>query len=176
MINHRISVASSWQELQKEISSVVAPIAADNDLALHAWGKDVDLSSFTSGAASKGKITLSEAFNSSLNPAVVSPHTIDSPSWRLLSGTVKGVYATRADAGFDGGSDDVWMAPGLSTGVSVECLIRISTDRRIPTRSDTGISPATSIASPISISPRDTRTRPLGSARTPTPTRSTNTW
>ena len=125
-INHRISIASNPKELQKQITHVVAPLAKQFNLALHAWGDDVDLSmvgcshvGVESSKPSAGRIVLSEAFNSSLIPAPVSPHTIESPAWRLLSGAVKGVYATRpgSDANEVEKAKEIWMAPSMSTGV-----------------------------------------------------------
>ena len=53
----------------------------------------------------------------SLNPAPISPYTIDSPAWRLLSGTTKGTYNSRP-VKEEGQSKMIQMAPSYSTGVS----------------------------------------------------------
>jgi len=55
----------------------------------------------------------------SLNPAAVSPHTIESAAWRLLSGTTKAVYSTRPEAKTDAieAKKMIQMAPTIDTGV-----------------------------------------------------------
>ena len=122
-VNHRISTASSVKELQGQLIDVLGPVAKENKLELHAFGKNVDLTSYGCphmdvAKASAGKLILSEAFNSSIDPARISPHKVDSPHWRLLSGAVKGVWQTRPTKNIDGRSEDVWMAPSSTTGVS----------------------------------------------------------
>ena len=54
-----------------------------------------------------------------LNPAPVSPHTVDSAAWRLLAGTSRGVYSTRPAAKTNEleALKTLQMAPSLSTGV-----------------------------------------------------------
>lgn len=127
IVNHRINLASSVAELQQQITDVIAPVASKLNLAVEAFGKEIQAHGhgchFSKDEGPKaGKVILNVAFNSSLDPAPVSPFTVDSPAWRLLSGTVKGVYATRPGAEeTEAGSDEIIMAPSISTGVSI-CL------------------------------------------------------
>lgn len=109
-INHRISLASSVEKLQERITGVLKPVAKEYKLDFEAFGDSI----FTEDK-SAGKLTLAPAWNSSLNPAPVSPYTADAPSWRLLAGTTKSVYASRPDNGKKW-SADVHMAPYLTTG------------------------------------------------------------
>ncbi|CAD6573047.1 MAG: hypothetical protein TREMPRED_000714 [Tremellales sp. Tagirdzhanova-0007] len=120
IVNHRISVASSVIELQEHLIDILSPMAVKMNLSMSAFGEEVKLRGCKAHMteAKAGKIILSEAFNSSLNPAPVSPHTIASPAWRLLSGTVKGVHATRSDAKNDivKARKQIQMAPGVFPG------------------------------------------------------------
>ncbi|WVQ72089.1 hypothetical protein IAR50_001634 [Cryptococcus sp. DSM 104548] len=131
IVNHRINIASSVAELQSHLIDIISPVAAKFNLAIDAFGKDIQTqhrgchsSSSSSGekGPKAGKIVLAEAFNSSLDPAPVSPFTIESPAWRLLSGTVKGVYATRPGHGVNATvveeekEKEIYMAPSISTG------------------------------------------------------------
>lgn len=66
VINHRINIASSVLELQDHLINVLAPVAKKHDLALEAFGHEVKLDAcHSSEAVKKGKVILSEAFNSS---------------------------------------------------------------------------------------------------------------
>ncbi|WWC71361.1 uncharacterized protein I206_105316 [Kwoniella pini CBS 10737] len=122
IVNHRISLASSVAELQQQLIDVISPVAHKLNLEVEAFGNDIqyhdchmhqDLS-----GPKVGKVILNVAFNSSLDPAPVSPFTVDSPAWRLLSGTVKGVYATRPEAKLSAEEAEktIIMAPSISTG------------------------------------------------------------
>ena len=138
-MNHRINLASSVTELQNHLVDVLSPVAGKYNLSLTAFGEDVEIKGckMHMTETKAGKVFLSEAFESSfvrsssqstrplnpdgrLEPAPISPHTIQSPAWRVLSGTVKGVYATRpeADLSEEDAKKTVIMAPMISTGVS----------------------------------------------------------
>jgi hypothetical protein len=54
--------------------------------------------------------SITATLTSSLNPAPISPYTIDSPAWRLLSGTTKGTYNSRP-VKEEGQSKMIQMAP-----------------------------------------------------------------
>ncbi|ORY35731.1 hypothetical protein BCR39DRAFT_511770 [Naematelia encephala] len=120
IVNHRISLAESVAELQKHLIDTLSPIAKHYNLSLEAFGKDVQLKGCHHQLtdAKAGKLILSEAFHSALDPAPVSPHSVDSAAWRLLSGAVKAVYSTRPDAKDDEleANKDIIMAPLISTG------------------------------------------------------------
>jgi hypothetical protein len=67
VINHRISLASSVEELQKQIASVLKPVAEKYNLALESFGTDIELDEcpLMAGKPKLGKVIVSEAFNSS---------------------------------------------------------------------------------------------------------------
>lgn len=109
-INHRISITSSVGELQTRMAKILKPVAEEHNLAFEAFGDNI-LDDIKDKA---GKLVIKAAWNSSLEPAPVSPYTTDSPAWRVLSGTIRGVYASRPGAK-DG--DEIYMAPFMSTGV-----------------------------------------------------------
>ncbi|KAK8854620.1 hypothetical protein IAR55_003359 [Kwoniella newhampshirensis] len=121
VVNHRISIASSVAELQHHLVNVIAPVASKLNLAVEAFGKEVNYadchSEFQAGPKA-GKVILSVAYNSSLDPAPVSPFTASDPAWKLLSGTVKSVYATRPgfNATEEEAKKEIFMAPSISTG------------------------------------------------------------
>ncbi|WVQ79778.1 hypothetical protein IAT38_001878 [Cryptococcus sp. DSM 104549] len=123
IVNHRISLASSVAELQQQLIDVILPVATKLDLEVEAFGKVVKphgchYSEAHLSGPKLGKVLLNVAHNSSLDPAPVSPFTVESPAWRLLSGTVKGVYATRpgADSSEAESAKTITMAPSISTG------------------------------------------------------------
>lgn len=71
-MNHRISVASNVEELQKRIIKVLGPTAAHLGLEVEAWGEKVDLTEYAAhqgchGQKSKtktGKLVIGVAWNS----------------------------------------------------------------------------------------------------------------
>lgn len=70
MVNHRISLAESVGELQQHLQKVLGPVAAKYNLALEAFGEDIELENCMGGSKKdkgpkKGKVILSEAFHSS---------------------------------------------------------------------------------------------------------------
>lgn len=116
-INHRISIASNVTELQERITGILAPVAKEHHLDFEAFGSDVHVNlDAESKPAAAGKLVISNAWNSSLNPAPVSPYTADAPAWRLLAGTTKGVYSTRKAYKDKEWSKEVHMAPFMTTG------------------------------------------------------------
>lgn len=108
VVDHRINADSSIAELQEQMIKVLTPLAKKLDLSFEAFGKNV----FDSASA-KGHIEMTEAFESGLEPAPISPHDISSPAWNLLSGSVKATWGTRKGAGKD---TDIKMMPGLAIG------------------------------------------------------------
>lgn len=62
---------------------------------------------------SKGTVRLSDAFGLALEPAPVTPHTIESGPWRLLSGTIKATY--NAHRKLEGG-ENIAVAPSMMSG------------------------------------------------------------
>jgi Gly-Xaa carboxypeptidase len=68
VVNHRISVASSVEELQHHLIETLSPVAFQYNLSLEAFGKDVVIKGCPAHltTAKAGKLILAEAFNSSL--------------------------------------------------------------------------------------------------------------
>ncbi|KAL1405829.1 hypothetical protein Q8F55_007507 [Vanrija albida] len=135
-VNHRIDISSSVAELQKRLIHTLGPLAEQYGLDFEAFGEAVDTSVFARDEACHGrradhakhgkhgkpkhagKLTIGEAFNSSLDPAPVSPYTVDSSAWRLLAGTSRGVFATRPESyrSAEEAAKELQFAPFLSTG------------------------------------------------------------
>jgi Gly-Xaa carboxypeptidase len=106
--NHRINADSSVAELQEQLISVITPLAKKLDLSFEAFNQSI-----LSTDSHKGLIRMSQAFDSALEPAPISPHDISSPAWNLLSGSVKATYSSRKNPGDD---TDIKMMPGLAIG------------------------------------------------------------
>lgn len=134
-VNHRIDISSSVEALQKRLIHTLGPLAAQYGLDFEAFGEGVDTSVFATeegchgfkghghgGKGKKpahaGKLTIGEAFNSSLDPAPISPYTVESSAWRLLAGTSRGVFSTRPEAyrSDEEAAQELQFAPFLSTG------------------------------------------------------------
>lgn len=129
LVNHRISVASSVDELQHAIIKKLAPKAAELGLELEAWGKSVDLAAYAASSrgctgsmfghkkkkpapAKRGKLVIDVAFNSTLDVAPVSPYTLDSPAWNIFAGTTRSVY----ESGPNAGRGELIVSPAVFTG------------------------------------------------------------
>ncbi|KAJ3798365.1 carboxypeptidase S [Lentinula aff. detonsa] len=108
IINHRIAEYSSTSEIHNHITDLVLPFAVMHNLSVHAFGKDVD-SDYQDSEL--GKIVLSEAFYSTLEPSPVTPIT-DNHMYDVLSGTIKATLqsSSRYQA------DDVVVTPSLGLG------------------------------------------------------------
>ncbi|KZO96609.1 carboxypeptidase S [Calocera viscosa TUFC12733] len=91
VVNHRISVDSSVQEVKNRFITLLHPYALANNLGLTAFGLN-----FTSPPDGKtnGHITLSQAWTPStqLEPAPVSPHTKGEKAWDVLAGTIRACW------------------------------------------------------------------------------------
>ncbi|KAG7444330.1 carboxypeptidase S [Guyanagaster necrorhizus] len=83
VINHRIAEHSSTEEVQQHIMELLTPIAAEYNLSIDAFGKALDM-----GGVKGGKVVLSDAFGSALQPSPVSPLDLKGP-YGMLSGTIK---------------------------------------------------------------------------------------
>ncbi|ESK94909.1 gly-x carboxypeptidase [Moniliophthora roreri MCA 2997] len=104
IINHRIAEHSSTSAVQEHLTNLVLPVAAENNLTVIAFGRNV-----SAGAA--GQVILSDTLYSALEPSPVSP-VKDSAPYGLLSGTIKSTLqsASRYRA------SDVAIAPSLGLG------------------------------------------------------------
>ncbi|KAK7060905.1 hypothetical protein VNI00_000638 [Paramarasmius palmivorus] len=80
IINHRIAEHSSTSDVQEHLTKLVLPIAAEYNLSVNAFGRNV-----VDGAA--GQVILSDGLYSALEPSPVSP--VQGAPYELLSGTIK---------------------------------------------------------------------------------------
>ncbi|KAK0497225.1 hypothetical protein EDD18DRAFT_1161183 [Armillaria luteobubalina] len=105
VINHRVAEHSSTEEVQQHIIELLTPIATEYNLSVDAFGKTLDISS-TEG----GRMVLSDAFGSALQPSPVSPLDLKGP-YGILSGTIKATLQSsdRYEAG-------VVVMPSLGLG------------------------------------------------------------
>ncbi|KIJ65717.1 hypothetical protein HYDPIDRAFT_39633 [Hydnomerulius pinastri MD-312] len=103
VVNHRIAEHSSVGELQQHLIGVLSPIASKYDLTLDAFGRVV-----ISGKA--GKITLTDAYGTSLEPSPITP-TEQGP-WSILAGTIKAVFESSPQYH----TSNVVVAPSLIIG------------------------------------------------------------
>ena len=88
----------------------MAPLAKRFNLSLDAFG---DIESSEQLADSFGRLVLSDAYGSGLNPAPVSP-TFGSGPWELLSGSI--LYTFETNQRSEEKLDKYIVAPGLSLG------------------------------------------------------------
>ena len=106
--NHRIADHSSPDELMDRFINITLPVTVKHNMTLVAFGKTV-----RSQDPSWGTIRLSDAFNSSLVPAPVTPTTGSGP-YELLSGTIRSTFQTHLHT--DGLPTTAIISPGLSVG------------------------------------------------------------
>ncbi|PBK99207.1 carboxypeptidase S [Armillaria gallica] len=83
VINHRVAEHSSTEEVQQHIIELLTPVAAEYNLSVDAFGKTLDI-----GGVEGGRMVLSDAFGSALQPSPVSPLDLKGP-YGMLSGTIK---------------------------------------------------------------------------------------
>jgi len=109
VINHRISTESSVKAVQHHDTSILEDLASEFNLSLTAFGQGI---SQRDGPA-YGSLILSEAFNSSLEPAPITPTGHNAAPYRLLSGTIKATYETGR---FNDNEGQLAIAPFMGGG------------------------------------------------------------
>ncbi|CDU22994.1 probable CPS1-Gly-X carboxypeptidase YSCS precursor [Sporisorium scitamineum] len=91
VINHRIDVTSSTSDVRQHIYRTLQPVARKLNLAITgdspAWGF---IPATTAVKGAEGKIVLSDAFESALEPAPFTP--LGAAPWRLLQGVMRAVW------------------------------------------------------------------------------------
>ncbi|OSD05272.1 carboxypeptidase S [Trametes coccinea BRFM310] len=110
IVNHRIDIHSSVSALKKRIAAVVQPVAARLGLKLEAFGEIVGEGNAEYESA--GRLRISDAFGTALEPAPITPMGDGGP-FKLLSGTIIGVLGASNRTGYD---KKAFIAPGMSTG------------------------------------------------------------
>ena len=95
-------------ELKDHITSVLGPVAERYNLSLDAFGE-------MKGDAKKayGQLVLSDAYETGLEPAPITPTTGSGP-WELLSGTIRNTIATSSRKAYQG--KDAVVTPSISLG------------------------------------------------------------
>lgn len=105
---------SSALELQERFANITAPLAKAFNLTFDAFGANVEPAN--AEAPSSGHLALSDAFDSALDPAPVTP-TTGSGAWELLSGSI--LFEFKSSPRSEIRSKPAAVAPGLSLG---ECF------------------------------------------------------
>ncbi|RDX54278.1 carboxypeptidase S [Lentinus brumalis] len=109
VVNHRIAEHSSVWELQKHITDTIRPIAKKYDLRVEAFGLQV-----ASGSGKGGRVVLSDAWGTALEPSPVTPTGKDD-AYQILAGTIKATI--ESSEGYQkSGVKGVVVAPLLTIG------------------------------------------------------------
>ncbi|KAG6810887.1 hypothetical protein H0H92_009917 [Tricholoma furcatifolium] len=109
LVNHRISVISSVGEVQSHDTKLLQNLAEKFNLTYNAFGETLS----PEGAPAAGTLTLSDAYGTALEPAPVTPSSLESHPWKLLSGTIKAIFDSRNDVM---GGKEVIVSPGMPSG------------------------------------------------------------
>jgi len=108
VVNHRIATQSSVSAVQERDTQILKHLAKEFNLTFTAFGSDIT----PAGAPTAGKLILTDAWGTALEPAPVTP-TNGSAPWQLLSGTIKATYNTHRDIE---GADNIIVSPGIMSG------------------------------------------------------------
>lgn len=98
---------SSVKELQDHLLDTVQPVASRFNLSINAFGRSVGAEN-----SAAGRLSLTDAFGTALEPAPVTPTT--GSAYRLLSGTIRNVVETSERDTYKGKS--VVVAPTILLG------------------------------------------------------------
>lgn len=93
VVNHRVAVDSSVAALKNHAIAVLRPVAESLNLTVDPFPEDApSLSDEYHGVLgpSTGLVVLSDAYDTALEPAPVSP--TDSAQWRVLAGTIRAAW------------------------------------------------------------------------------------
>ncbi|KAI0289559.1 carboxypeptidase S [Russula brevipes] len=111
VINHRIATQSSVAAVKRRDAHVLEHLAKEFNLTYTAFGIAIS----PQDGPSAGTLTLSDPWDTALEPAPVTPTGEDSAPWQLLSGTIKATF--NAHRGLDG-ADNIFVSPGIMSGNS----------------------------------------------------------
>ncbi|KAG6886230.1 hypothetical protein C0993_010792 [Termitomyces sp. T159_Od127] len=109
VVNHRISTMSSVGEIKAHDTELLSRLAKDFNLTYTAFGKEF----FVEGEPSAGKLTLSDAYGTALEPAPVTSTSPDAVPWYILSGTIKGTYDSHRSLT---SANEIIVSPGMPSG------------------------------------------------------------
>lgn len=111
LINHRIAIESSVAEVQKYIGKRLGHWGAQFNLSVEAFGQDVSKTEGPYYGSINATVSGSEG---PLDVAPVSPTSLDSKPWVVLSSSIRGAYRdSKMDKVAEG---DIIVAPALMTG------------------------------------------------------------
>lgn len=113
VVNHRIAEHSSVRELQQHIADTILPIAKKYDLTVDAFGTSVE-----AGSGKGGRVALSDAWGTALEPSPVTPTGKDDP-YQILAGTIKATI--ESSEGYN--ATAVVVAPLLAIGNTGQCSL-----------------------------------------------------
>lgn len=74
------------KEVQTHVTDVTVPIAQLHNLSINSFASDLSLRP----SNSKGRIVISDAFNSALEPSPITPRGVDTP-YDIVAGTIRAV-------------------------------------------------------------------------------------
>ncbi len=100
--------------MQQRDTDILKHLAKEVNLTYTAFGSPIT----TQDSPTAGTLTLSEAWNTALEPAPVTPSGEDSAPWQLLSGTIKATF--NAHRGLDG-PNNILASPGIMSGNTGGC-------------------------------------------------------
>jgi Gly-Xaa carboxypeptidase len=106
--------SSSVAAIKDRDTQVLEHLAEEFNLTYTAFGSLIS----PDGGSSAGTLTLTDAWEGSLEPAPITPTSEDPAPWQLFSGTVKATY--NAQRGLEG-EDNIFVSPGVLTGNTGGC-------------------------------------------------------
>ncbi|KAH9975658.1 carboxypeptidase S [Russula compacta] len=109
VVNHRVATQSSVAAVKQRDTDVLKLLAEEFNLTYTAFGSEISIGDGTTA----GKLTLTDAWGTALEPAPVMPTGEDSAPWQLLSGTVKATYNAHRSLE---GANNIYVSPGIMSG------------------------------------------------------------
>jgi len=110
VVNHRIATDSSVSAVQKRDIELLEPLAKQFNLSFTAFGKDIQ----TVEGPTYGSLVLTDAWNSALEPAPVSPTDADAEPYKLISGTI--IATHEGSPKFKKDNKTIVVVPGIMSG------------------------------------------------------------
>jgi Gly-Xaa carboxypeptidase len=120
IVNNRIGTESTVEAVQERFTDLIAPLAAEANMTLTAFGRKV-LNRTVEPWAAAGDVVLSDAWGTALEPAPVTPTDEKAAPYRLLSGTILAVEKAGGEAG--GETRKVFVAPSVMSGRSSSTIL-----------------------------------------------------
>ncbi|PPQ79239.1 hypothetical protein CVT25_002805 [Psilocybe cyanescens] len=109
IVNHRIAVVSSVDAVKEHDTALLKELGDKFNLTYDAFGSRIS----EADAPASGSLTLSDAFDGSLEPAPITPTGKDAAPYQLLTGTIKATYNAHRTLQ---NADPVIVAPSMMSG------------------------------------------------------------